>query len=283
MRLDQADRIMLGDREVSRVYLGTNLVWTSEFSPVSLFAQGEPGVWYDPSDFSTMFQDAAGTVPVTAVEQPVGRILDKSGRGFHATQATATSRPVLRQDGSGKHYLYFDGVDDGLVTNTITPGTDKVQVFAGVRRIANRGVALEFSVATFANDGSFFIYAGDRGSAAGPYWTVGSRGSVAANVTQDVQSPASYNAPLTNVITSNHNIIDDRTFLRINGSQIGAATGDKGTGNFLAYPLYIGRRGGTTLPYNGHLYSLIVRFGSNLPTATIEQTENYVNQKTGAY
>lgn len=62
----------------------------------SLFSKNEQGVWYDPSDFSTMFQDAAGTTPVTAVEQPVGRILDKSGRGNHATQTTTTSRPVLR-------------------------------------------------------------------------------------------------------------------------------------------------------------------------------------------
>ena len=61
----------------------------------ALFAANEPGVWYDPSDMSTMFQDAAGTTPVTAVEQPVGRILDKSGRGNHATQTTSTSRPVL--------------------------------------------------------------------------------------------------------------------------------------------------------------------------------------------
>ena len=60
-----------------------------------LFAASEPGAWYDPSDLSTLFQDSAGTVPVTAVEQPVGRILDKSGRGNHATQATTTKRPVL--------------------------------------------------------------------------------------------------------------------------------------------------------------------------------------------
>jgi hypothetical protein len=65
------------------------------FTPASLFAAGEQGVWYDPSDFSTMFQDSAGTTPVTAVEQPVGRILDKSGRGNTATQATDASRPVL--------------------------------------------------------------------------------------------------------------------------------------------------------------------------------------------
>ena len=48
------------------------------FSPLSLFASGEQGVWYDPSDFTTLFQDSAGTTPVTAVEQPVGLILDKS-------------------------------------------------------------------------------------------------------------------------------------------------------------------------------------------------------------
>ena len=65
------------------------------WSPSSLFANGEQGVWYDQSDFSTMFQDSAGTTPVTAVEQPVGKILDKSGRGNHASQATSAARPVL--------------------------------------------------------------------------------------------------------------------------------------------------------------------------------------------
>ena len=46
--------------------------------PSELFTTGVNGAWYDPSDFSTMFQNAAGTTPVTAVEQPVGLMLDKS-------------------------------------------------------------------------------------------------------------------------------------------------------------------------------------------------------------
>jgi hypothetical protein len=45
---------------------------------LKLFANGEQGFWYDPNDLSTMFQDSAGTVPVTAVGQPVGLMLDKS-------------------------------------------------------------------------------------------------------------------------------------------------------------------------------------------------------------
>lgn len=53
------------------------------------------GALLDPSDLSTLYQDAAGTTPVTAVEQPVGKIIDKSGNGNHATQSITASRPVL--------------------------------------------------------------------------------------------------------------------------------------------------------------------------------------------
>ena len=58
-------------------------------------AAANNGLLFDPSDMSTMFQDAAGTVPVTAVGQPVGKILDKSGNNYHATQSITASRPVL--------------------------------------------------------------------------------------------------------------------------------------------------------------------------------------------
>jgi len=61
----------------------------------ALFRSSEQGAWYDPSDMTTLFQDSAGTTPVTSMEQPVGKMLDKSGRGNHATQPTAINRPVL--------------------------------------------------------------------------------------------------------------------------------------------------------------------------------------------
>ena len=51
-----------------------NSIW----SPKAFFVNNEQGAWYDPSDLTTLFQDAAGTTPVTAVEQPVGLMLDKS-------------------------------------------------------------------------------------------------------------------------------------------------------------------------------------------------------------
>ena len=54
------------------------------------------------------------TIPVTAVEQPVGKMLDKSGNGNHATQSITAYRPVLKQDANGSYYLNSDNVDDYL-------------------------------------------------------------------------------------------------------------------------------------------------------------------------
>ena len=69
--------------------------FTVPWSPAFLFSAGEQGFWYDPSDLSTLFQDAAGSTPVTAVEQPVRLMRDKSGRGNHATASADARRPVL--------------------------------------------------------------------------------------------------------------------------------------------------------------------------------------------
>jgi hypothetical protein len=67
----------------------------------------------------------------------------------------------------------------------------------------------------------------------------------------------------------------------VNGTQVGETLTDQGTGNFLAYPIYLGRRGGTTLPFNGQIYSLLVRFGANLSAGQITDTETWVAGKTG--
>jgi len=48
--------------------------------PLAAIIAGLPGLlaWYDPSDLSTLFQDAMGTIPVTSAGDPVGLMLDKS-------------------------------------------------------------------------------------------------------------------------------------------------------------------------------------------------------------
>jgi len=120
------------------------------FSPASLFAGGEEGAWFDPSDLSTLFQDAAGTTPVTASGQPVGLMLDKSGNDNHTTQATATRRLTYQVT---PNRLTIDKVDDRLITTvpdggfvgTMVLGTDQgtasygVNIPAGAYDIGGRG------------------------------------------------------------------------------------------------------------------------------------------------
>lgn len=253
----------------------------SPLSPLSLFAASEPGFWYDPSDLSTLFQDTAGTTPVTAAGQSVGRILDKSGRGNHATQSTSLSRPTYQVDGNGRGYLNFDGSDDSLVTGTITPGTDKAQVFAGLRKASNAaaGILIMHSDNWSGVSGTFIMIA--PASTGGDY-VAGSRGTAADGPTIK-STTATFAAPDTAVITGLFDIAGDSAVARRNGVAATPATGDQGTGNFSAQTVRIGRYGTSSLPFNGRIYGLICRFGPNLTADQIAQTEAWVNSKTGAY
>jgi len=64
------------------------------FNPASLFGPSDTGAIYDPFMLTSLSQDNTGATPVTTVGQTVGRTVDQSGKGNHATQATAGSRPT---------------------------------------------------------------------------------------------------------------------------------------------------------------------------------------------
>ena len=244
--------------------------------PRSLFAAGEQGIWLDPSDFSTLYQDAAGTTPVTAVGQPVGLALDKSGRGNHASQTTAASRPTLQQDSNGLYYLSFDGTDDGMETPSINfTGTDKMTVWAGVRKLSDATAAafVELSASANTNNGSFVLFT----PLSGGNIVMRHRGSSA--FIDATGTP--YAAPVTAVVSASSVLGTGAVAVNVNKTPF-TTTGVTGGGNFGTYPLYIGRRGGTTLPFNGRLYQLIVR-GAASSDGQIAATEAYVNAKTRAY
>jgi hypothetical protein len=180
-------------------------------------------------------------------------------------------------------YLRFDGVDDGMVTNSINfTSTDKMTVFAGVRKLSDAATALlaELSVSTDTNAGAFYV--GAPSSGGNTKFSFNSRGSVLPATPAGTAS-ATYSAPVSAVVAAIGSISEDIRTLRLNSTVVATGGGvDQGTGNFGNYPLYIGRRGGTTLPFNGRLHSLIVR-GAQSTTQQIEQTEAYVNARTKAY
>ncbi len=206
----------------------------------------------------------------------------ETGSTATAYQRVVSQYDVTEAGVSSLSYLAFDGVDDFLVTPTITPGIDKVQAFAGTRKLSDAAIGMlaEISVNFSLNAGAFAFTAPDASGGTRPY-AFNSRGSAAATTGQ--RSVASGLSPDTAVLTGLGDIPADSVIIRRNGVASAAGTDDQGTGNYLAYPMYIGRRAGTALPFNGNLFSLIVRFGANLTADQITSTETWVNGKTRAY
>jgi hypothetical protein len=174
-------------------------------------------------------------------------------------------------------YLRFDGSDDYMLTNSVDfTGTDKMTVWAGVRKLsdASSAMLLELSTNGFNTNGGFYMSAPNTSSS---NYGLTSRGTTGAFI-----APSGFVAPVSNVLTGILSISPASIILRANATQAGSSTANQGTGNYGNYPLYIGRRGGTSLPFNGRIFSLIIR-GAESTTQQIEQTETYVNQKTKAY
>jgi hypothetical protein len=61
--------------------------------------------WFDPSDLNTLFQDAAGTTPVTEAGQDVRRIVDANGADYVLTYSGDGDVPTLEQTSDGRYYL----------------------------------------------------------------------------------------------------------------------------------------------------------------------------------
>jgi hypothetical protein len=171
-------------------------------------------------------------------------------------------------------YLKFDGTDDSLATASIDfSATDKMSVFAGVRKLSDAATGMVMEMGT----GNPYVTA--------PETSVNYGVRVGSFVGYN---PATFTAPITNVIsigmdraaTTNATAAAVRINTAINTASP-SGTPPVG-GNYSNAPMYIGRRAGTSLPFNGRLYSLIVR-GAQSTDAQIASTETWVNGKTKAY
>ena len=182
-----------------------------------------------------------------------------------------TSNPVWRP------YLAFDGTDDSMATSSIDfSATDEMTVFAGVTKLSDAAIGMfaELSTNSGSNNGTFWVGAPINNGAAN--YDFASGGTTRRSATTN-----SYAAPITNVLTGIGDISADVARLRINGAQVATETSDQGTGNYGNYPLFIGRRNNTNLPFNGRLYGLTV-LGRTATAAELAAMEAWVAGKTGA-
>lgn len=138
--------------------LSAEIVVSTATHPVlSLFSNAEKGLWLDFKDMSSLYQDSAGTIPVTAQAQPFGLILDKSGNGNHAAQTTNSNRPEFRSNGA-----YFDGNNRFLKTigNIDYGGSNNVEIFLKIESLYSSNKAYFFVIesgSTFNEKAGSFV------------------------------------------------------------------------------------------------------------------------------
>ena len=172
-------------------------------------------------------------------------------------------------------YLKYNGSTQSLSTASVDfTATAQMSVFAGVRfnTLTSTAVIAELSTSTSANNGAFLFY-GENTSTINAQ----SKGTSLVSVT----SPAVV-APLSLVLALITNISLPTALLRSNSVQVAINNASQGTGNYGNYPLYFGMRAGTSFPFNGQEYQMII-VGKTLTAAQITSTETYVNSKTKAY
>lgn len=249
--------------------------WTlpASLDVMSLFANGEEGAWYDPSDMSTLFQDNTGTVPVTAVGQPVGYILDKSGRGNHLQAMGAYG--TLQADGARR---YIDGISEGYATQTIDMTANaQLTVCAGLYKSNDDATSLlvEFSGNLNSSTGAWYIAAPIAGGQAGVSF-------VAKGTNAQYLDSTGFPAPISVVVTAQADMLAPLTNMRVNTAQTATSSGDLGSGVFGEHQMYVGRRGSGGNNFTGRLYGLIVR-GAESDAEQIEMMEEFMNSRTGAY
>ena len=248
------------------------------FYPTSLFSSGEKGLFYDFSDMASLFQDVAGTTPITASGQLGARINDKSGNGNYATQSNVALRSQFLQAG-GLSYMSLDGVDDEWATSAAMAlgGADIVTVCAGVRKLNDAaGSICESAPNISSSPGSIILFSGTGGLGTG--YTSTARGAAAYSSIQGAFSSASGDD--TSVLYSTHSISGDLSTLRKNGIDGASGVADKGSGGFSDLVLYIGGRGSGGIQFYGYIYSLLI-IARSLTTTERSQLEAWTAVKSG--
>lgn len=259
------------------LFKGSAVFWRlSPLEVADLFRGGEVGVWYDPSDISTLWQDTAGTVPVSAAGQSVARMDDKSGNGKHATQATASARPSYQTDGA-LHWLSFDGVDDRMSTAPIDmTGTSEISFFAGARGLDTSG-ALSTLFTTSSDTGNYRFLANVPHSGA-EHFTAFGRGTTVATA---AATGAAYALPNTRIMTAACDLSAGQISLSLDRVQIATSSGLGTAGAFRAAPYTIGAlTSAGASPFEGNLYGLISR-GKATNLEAIAVAETYLAEKSG--
>ena len=241
---------------------------------VAQYSGGVPGAIYDPGKLSSLFQDQAGAVPVTAAGQLVARILDLSPNGSHITVTDLAKRPTLRTDTNGEFYLDCGGstpscfVSDNDLDFSTHQGLTICTAY-GATVPAGSGVLAELTQGSYTYNGAFTIWAPDYGNDVGWYVRGTARQAFDVAVTD---------YPATKLFTGQANLLTDHAVMRINGSSVLDTTTSFGGGlGFANDKLYVAQRANSSDWFTGRLYRTVL-IGIEAVGPGLAAIEAYVNE-----
>ena len=194
-----------------------------------------------------------------------------------AYQRVGTAFDVTEAGVPTVHYVQYDGTDDSFSTSSIDfTATDKMSVFAGVRKLS--GVGFQALVGLgFIQPGAFYIYAPSAVRADYGMYVTGNTG-VNNKVTD-----ATFTPPISNVVSG---FIDGaqaqatQVTMRVNGASAALSSGGVMTlTSIAAEKIYLGRVNNTSFPFNGRDYGILV-VGKAASATEITNTESYLAANT---
>ena len=222
---------------------------------------------------SLTFTPTAGTLTLT-VTGTVEEAQLELGAARTNYQTVGSSFLDVSEEGKARRgRIWYNGTSHFMETGTITPGTDKVQVFAGVRKLRNNAQEAVLELNNFAEAGLSV-----QTLATFAPWRFGSRGDAAPSIADAASS--TFPSPVSSIITGLGDISGDSAILRVDGVEIAESTADQGLGNYANSVLRFGARAGISLFFNGYEDTSIIRFGPNLDASVIGKVESYVASKT---
>lgn len=233
------------------------------FDPRFLFAAGEKGVILLPENSDV------------AVGNGVGTVTDVSGNGKNATQGTALSQPILRQNATtGALYWEFDGSNDFLSTAAIDfTGTSKITCFIALRKTSDAIAGWPLNLNSTAA-GSFSIRAPSTNAVADIVGTATGTGGTAS-------STAASTAPASAVVILEVDMSAPTLTMTVNGVAGTTVTSPTG-GAFSNAALHIGQRSIGASRFTGHIYGAIV-LGRLCAATEKVAAQAFLNRRIGAF
>ena len=188
-------------------------------------------------------------------------------------QRVTNAYDVTEEDQPSCYALVGDGLSKCMVSDAITPNSNKVTAFAAVRKLSDTatGMVLESSANAGANS-AFYLSASNTGVA---LYGMLSRGTAVASAF----SPGTYPAPHSAILTGIGDIANDICRTHINGLQVASSVADQGTGNYGTHPLFLFARNQSSLFFNGYWFGGAIRW-ADMPNADRAFVERFLAKNT---